>query len=1230
MKNIIEKALKKIVDYLLHILDKLDEKPDTNKHHHYHSLSPTNNAQKVETYLEAIEWALKNSKRIKNIAISGSYGSGKSSVIETFIERNKNKTYKFLKISLATFKEARNKEKGNHTNETNNQVFNDNNDILRLIELSVLQQLFYHEKDKNIPDSRFKKIKNHKTRYLFFYTTGFIALLISVLFLLYPSFLSKFYLITLPPKAINIAHYTASLIALIGLFFIVFKSSRVLKNLTIKKLDINNAKIEIDNGISKSILNNHIDEILYFFEVTSYNVVFIEDLDRFEQTEVFTKLREINLLINNSQKVKNDVVFIYAIKDDMFMDKDRTKFFDFMIPIIPVINSSNSNEMLLNIVNKNDYKISPALLDDISLFIDDLRLLYNIMNEYYIYSRKLKVKLNSKKYQTKLLSMIVYKNIYPNDFTLLNQNKGFLFKVINEKANYVKEEINLINEKIEDLKEKIEEVERTQLSDIKDLRRLYVNFIIQHITEVESKSFLRFKTDNKEITIDELLEDSLFSKLIEHSVSYVYSDYYYSSRRNGGFINFDDIETKFDKELNYKQREQLILDKKQINKFKKQISELENQKVEIRKSRLKDLIQNKVITLDGENNKQSQLVNLLLRNGYIDEHYLDYITIFYEGSLAKMDYQFLINVKTQTSSEFDYKLTKIDKLINKIEVFDFEKEYILNNGIVETLLESSKYNDKKEKLFKQLSNQSKTSIGFIDQFIETTSSIELFISTICKYWSNIWIYIYEESIFEDKKKENYFINVLKYSELDDFNKIFASHKAYLNNRTDFLNLIDNESRIKAVIRDNGLKFNKLNYNSPKSLLEYVYSGNYYKINRENLELFLKFHNKFDADYFFTANYSCILNSSLSNMEKYINDNLQDYIQDVYLNIESNTKEPLESYLELLNSVNLDNDTKEKLIIKVETKISDIATIENEELWNILLDKSKIYPSWKNILKCFENEGNSFNEHLINFINDISNAEELSKIKMDTEVDDENIFGKLCRELIYANGINKESFDLVTKSIPWWYSDIGFEKISSEERVVILLNNSVIKPSKESFLSLKENYNNLHIELFEKFTNDLTKIIDDLELDVNDLEALFESTELDYDTKNIILSHSDTDVLNSSAKILKILSSDILNEKHFNELGESTLKEILLCTEITSVNRIKIFNENFSNFDNSFIESFIKSLNSPYDKIANYDKRALLEDNNLNRLFLNNLKTKGFISSVSEEKKGLRVNHKQNR
>ena len=67
-----------------------------------------------------------------------------------------------------------------------------------------------------------------------------------------------------------------------------------------------------------SIFNRHLDEILYFFQATNYDVVFIEDLDRFGTSKIFLKLRELNFLLNASKAVERHIVFLYAVKDDIF------------------------------------------------------------------------------------------------------------------------------------------------------------------------------------------------------------------------------------------------------------------------------------------------------------------------------------------------------------------------------------------------------------------------------------------------------------------------------------------------------------------------------------------------------------------------------------------------------------------------------------------------------------------------------------------------------------------------------------------------------------------------------------------------------------------------------------------------------------------------------------------------------------------------------------------------
>ena len=55
----------------------------------------------------------------------------------------------------------------------------------------------------------------------------------------------------------------------------------------------------------------------------------------------------INSLVNGNVGVRRKVRFLYALRDDMFSNTDRTKFFEFIIPVVPIINSSNSIDMVL-------------------------------------------------------------------------------------------------------------------------------------------------------------------------------------------------------------------------------------------------------------------------------------------------------------------------------------------------------------------------------------------------------------------------------------------------------------------------------------------------------------------------------------------------------------------------------------------------------------------------------------------------------------------------------------------------------------------------------------------------------------------------------------------------------------------------------------------------------------------------------------------------------------------
>ncbi len=65
---------------------------------HFEKLTPIDNAQ-IDAYSEALDFAFEHDD-IKNVAITGPYGAGKSSILESY---KKGKELSFLHVSLAHF-----------------------------------------------------------------------------------------------------------------------------------------------------------------------------------------------------------------------------------------------------------------------------------------------------------------------------------------------------------------------------------------------------------------------------------------------------------------------------------------------------------------------------------------------------------------------------------------------------------------------------------------------------------------------------------------------------------------------------------------------------------------------------------------------------------------------------------------------------------------------------------------------------------------------------------------------------------------------------------------------------------------------------------------------------------------------------------------------------------------------------------------------------------------------
>jgi hypothetical protein len=539
----------------------------------YNKLTPVSDADLAE-YESALLYAL-TEKDIRNIAITGVYGSGKSSLIKSFEEkckRDKNykdKSFNFLNVSLASFVLEQNPNFKDVDTSSEKSKKTETQDI----EKSLLQQIIFKVKSDELEDSQFSRIKIKryirvcKTRFQFlashFWTAFFVvAMLLIAKFVFKPN-----YFLFKNSWLFQHQHsWVYEVILLTGFMGVIQLIFNWVPKLGLSKFSAGGAEISFNEKRGDSILNKHLDELIYFFATTRFNIVVFEDLDRLPTREILIKLREINQLINNSEEINelgiNKVVkFVFALGDDLFTDAiDRTKFFDFILPVIPVVNYSNSREKLEGTIKKAfpDIQFRPNFLDEVTQFLGDMRLLFNVANEFIIYKKRLdsdgsSAKDRLKLEDTKLLATIVYKNKYPDDFAKLNQRQGKVWEVLASKDVLIDLLKANVLSQITQAKKTISEIDSEKLLTLDELRQVYLGYYFKKYSD-----FSHFQINGMQYFPSQFLEDDSVIDLLktQSNIRYVSHNSYQRSVET-----FSNIEKEINPKSTYDQRKEVVVKK---------------------------------------------------------------------------------------------------------------------------------------------------------------------------------------------------------------------------------------------------------------------------------------------------------------------------------------------------------------------------------------------------------------------------------------------------------------------------------------------------------------------------------------------------------------------------------------------------------------------------------------------------------------------------------------------
>lgn len=977
-------------------------------------LSPEIDNKAHKEYVGRLKVAIDNPD-VHNVALMGSYGSGKSSILKTF--KANNPSLKYVDVSLASF--------------GNQEV--DKDDVDKLL-YSILQQLFYHVKLSDIPESRFGRIVRIGLVSRIVLTVLLFLLIVSYVCLFQAEWFTKNVVFAEPIVNDDWVKVAAFIILVFGMCLLLYILVRFIKRLGIKNvgIDMTPAKIEIENRKNKSVLNNYLDEIIYFFQKKKYEVVFFEDLDRFGKNEIFTKLRELNTILNQSEDINRRIVFVYALCDEVFScPEDKTKFFDYIIPVIPYVNVSNSGDLLMRSFKDLEISLNHLTTDfltDISHFVNDTRVVKNIVNEFTLYHNVLDSKLNMQH----LLAIILYKNLYSEDFGLLHQGKGMLYDVF---ASVPK------------LKDRKRKGIRQRMMDIASEIKLIDDEVLRNISELKSvviANFLRYKNDDTwhaaddvgyPVKIEQLFDDKYIRLILQGSMGF--------KDRNAarcGYVGKKEITAVLGSDFDYNKRKELIEKKGngELEKLRKERKSLELDLTVIDELPLQKLVKNtsevfscvsSYQNLSEVEMKNYNVLGYLLKEGYIDEDYFYYISIFQEGRLTPQDNEFLLSVKFDEPKRYDYQLVEVETLLDNLNPKDFDKPAIINFDLLEFMLEhENMYHDKSEALIETLSIG--RNLDLVYAYINGIKwgNKPIFINKLAKYYVNIWNDVCEESILSLQDKMDLLKMLFAHAEIDAIKNIneHCSFSDFLNQGNNWQDAFESCDGDKAlnVLDVINVKIEELKEgisDSARLLLKHICESGMYELSLHNLK-FVAVGCGLGLTNPNSSVYSVIMNSNQEKIKKQILDNIGKFAECVAKEQDDNfvTEDEI---IELLKNKNVDSKTKIDLITNKQFKVSDISEID-EDLLCYLLGSDKMQANINNVMDYYGVNDDKFNEELINHMN--KHVVELcDDIKGKTKIEEgENDFlpaiikeSRLDRQLSYAIMDNISLWEAWNEHVP---------------------------------------------------------------------------------------------------------------------------------------------------------------------------------------------------------------------
>lgn len=1150
-------------------------------------LAPTSKADEEGIYSEALEFATTNPD-VSNIALTGPYGSGKSSVIKSFLRHYRGKA---LQISLAAFLPEADGMGG-----TNGKISKQE------IERSILQQMLYGADANNLPLSRFKRIQSPK------WWAGAVSLLIVLggislwyLFQKRAELISGDFFIPFDfSNWFNIGVFAFGFVFLWrSLHHIYLKSF----GMSLKGISLKDVEIAPEAAEEESILNRHLDEIIYFFQSTSYDLVVVEDLDRFENPDIFVTLREINGLINANAGVKQQVRFLYALRDDMFANTDRTKFFEFIVPIVPIINHSNSIDKVLEQGQRLslDERLSTQFLRDVSRYLNDLRLIRNIFNEYAIYSANLERGEENVLSADKLLAVLIYKNVLPRDFEQLHQQKGVLAEVLRKYDQFIASNEAEINSQISKLEGEVSDAKKQLPKDVNELQKIYAMALVEKLPA--GHSYVRL--GNNVIPYGQLSNHSDFESIV--LASRVQS----SSQPHGGWPSTEipNLEKEVDSNKTFKERK-LEIERKSGNHVAetgRKIRELKSNISKLRTRRFAEIIRTnseQSESLFVSLGDRAELMKFLVFEGFLDDTYYQYTSLFHSGRLSPSDNKFLIQIRSFNTPDPDFQIDNPAEVVEAMRDEDFGQSYVLNRHLMDHILKDPTiHNSRIERAVRYISSNFDRCDQFFSSYYERGAQVRALVASLVSQWPG-----FASVATESAHSNAHVARMIAYAPQmalakppyakGEVSAYFSSEAVEILGEGIEFDL----SRLKLL----QVEVAELStVDQFPDVLEFLIDEALYQVSTENIRcVFEHTHGPDMLGDLETKHFSTVLHSDNEGLIQRVEGDFIRYVRRVLLPMESNTNEEEFAILAALNHEEVATEFLEEFWTMQSTALPVLSDVPLH-LHATALARNLISASWGNCLTFLSGE---------NFDPDILTAHlanpDTQRTLTDEAIPEDKSAYDLRRFIIDNDSFDSGTYRAYVRRLPKKFKD--FRTDLNKDKLRILIEEGKATFSGENFNRLEE-YRDLQVLFVARNFPAFAKEPDAFGIDDEFRMDLLQE-DLSEDHKRSVIGKLNPAVVLEDASraaslgaILTALPSDI------EGLGFDLIRAVVMHSHPVT-EQIVLLNKCHKSLSVEEVREVLSALPEPYSDIAIFGKSPRIKNTPINRAFVAWLEEKRVISS----------------